>query len=238
MNIDAILWDFDGTLVNSVQKNMNTTKQILSVVSPRLTGVNLPRCLMSEESYHLATKKALNWQDLYLNYYGMTELEMLEAGSLWTEFQHNNNTPVKLFTGIKETINKINLPQGICSQNSSENINKVLLLNELTNKFQSIIGCDDVPVKSQKPDAYGGIMCLKNIFGSELIDKTIFYIGDHEGDVLFAKNVEKELNNKCRVISITPKYSGANIDIWQHKPNFIVETPEGLIELLTTPISL
>jgi len=36
MNIGAILWGYDGTLVNSVPKNINITKQILSEVALRL----------------------------------------------------------------------------------------------------------------------------------------------------------------------------------------------------------
>lgn len=232
MTVDAILWDYDGTLVNSVPKNIDITKQILSIVAPRLSGENLPKYLISEEFYHLANHQAENWQDLYLNYYRMTESEMLEAGALWSEFQLKNTTPVELFSGIKKTINDINLPQGICSQNSSKNIKLVLQQNELNTKFRSIIGYDDIPSKSQKPAAYAGILCLKNIFGSALIDKTIFYIGDHEGDVVFAGNIEKELNNKCRIISITAKYSGANIENWKHKPDFVIENPGNLIDII------
>lgn len=40
MKADAVLWDYDGTLVNSVPKNIDITKQILSSVVPRLSGKN------------------------------------------------------------------------------------------------------------------------------------------------------------------------------------------------------
>ena len=126
MKINAILWDYDGTLVNSVPKNIDITKQILSEVAPRLTKENLPHYLESAASYHIANHQAKNWQDLYVNYYGMSEAEMLKAGAMWADFQLKNTTPVHLFSEIKQTINQIHLPQGICSQNSSENINRVL----------------------------------------------------------------------------------------------------------------
>lgn len=209
MKLDAILWDYDGTLVNSVPKNMDITKQILSIVAPRLTGINLPKYLKSEMDYHIANHQARNWQDLYVNYYGMTENEMLKAGTLWTEHQLKNNTPVKLFAEIKETINQINVPQGICSQNSSENINQVLNKYEISHKFNSIIGYDDIPSTMQKPSSYSGIKCLNQIFKT-LNNKTIIYIGDHEADVEFARNIEKEILNDNRVLSIVVKYSGAN----------------------------
>ncbi len=231
MKIDAILWDYDGTLVNSVPKNIDITKQILSVVAPRLTGDNLPSFLKSEKEYHNANHQSKNWQDLYVNYYGLTEKEMLKAGSLWTEYQLKNTSPVELFKEIKQTIIDISLPQGICSQNSSENINRELEKNNILQKFHSVIGYDDIPSCSQKPNPYSGIKCLEQIFGVT-VDKTIIYVGDHEGDVEFARNLKMELKENNRVISIVAKYSGANTNLWIFKPDFEIETPSDLIEII------
>ncbi|MGC3833651.1 hypothetical protein ACPSKX_04880 [Moritella viscosa] len=83
MKLDAILWDYDGTLVNSVPKNMDITKAILSIVVPHLTGDNLPKYLLSEDLYHEANHGAKNWQDLYVDYYGLSHDEMIRAGSMW-----------------------------------------------------------------------------------------------------------------------------------------------------------
>lgn len=82
MKLDAILWDYDGTLVNSVPKNIDITKNILAEVAPHLTGDNLPRYLRSEADYHYANHAAKNWQALYVYYYGLSQAEMLQAGSL------------------------------------------------------------------------------------------------------------------------------------------------------------
>ena len=231
MKIDAILWDYDGTLVNSVPKNIDITKQILSAVAPRWTAENLPSHLKSEEAYHIANHQSKNWQDLYVNYYGMNETEMLEAGTLWTEYQLKNRFPVKLFTEIKDTINEISLPQGICSQNSSENIHRVLIKNKLSQKFSAIIGYDDIPSDQQKPAAFSGIKCLNQIYGT-LQNKTIIYIGDHEGDVEFARNIETALCENSKVISIAAMYSGANTKLWTYKPDFEIENPTDLLEII------
>jgi len=231
VKIDAILWDYDGTLVNSVPKNMAVTKQILSIVSPQLTGKNLSEYLKSEEAYQIANHRSKNWQDLYLNYYGMTEPEMLEAGTMWTEYQLKNQTPVELFPGIKQTINQIKLPQGICSQNSSDNINQLLEKGNLVHKFSSIVGYDDVPSHAQKPSAYGGLKCLKEIF--ETTDnKIVIYVGDHEADVEFARNIEKKLAKNSKVFAIAAKYSGADTESWTHKPDFEIETPNDLLRIV------
>jgi N-acetyl-D-muramate 6-phosphate phosphatase len=195
MKADAIIWDYDGTLVNSVPKNIDITKQILSVVAPRLTSENLPGWLENEEAYHIANHNAKNWQDLYLNYYGMTEAETIEAGNLWAKFQLNNSTPVSLFPDTEWTVNQLLLPNGICSQNASENISKVLEANNLLEKFNAIIGYSDIPHNAQKPLPAGGIKCLNKIF-TDISNKTILYIGDHEADVMFARNLENELRYK------------------------------------------
>ena len=231
MKIDAILWDYDGTLVNSVPKNIDITKQILSLVASHLTGENLPDYLKSEKAYHMANHQSKNWQDLYVNYYGMTKKEMLVAGSLWTKYQLKNTHPVALFSEIKQTINEISLPQGICSQNSSENIIRVLKNNNLSQKFKAIIGYDDVPSDKQKPSAFGGIQCLKQIYETPQ-NKTIIYIGDHEGDVLFARNIEKELYQNNKVISIVATYSGADTKSWIYKPDFEIENPTDLLQII------
>ncbi len=231
MKIDAILWDYDGTLVNSVPKNIDITKQILSVVAPRLTGVHLPKQLENEKDYHIANHQSKNWQDLYINYYGMTESEMLLAGTLWTEYQLKNLTPVALYSEIKETINQITLPQGICSQNSSENINQVLKKYNLSHKFNSIIGYDDIPSNMQKPSSFSGIKCLNQIFKT-LKNKTIIYIGDHEGDIEFARNIENDITNDNKVISIAVKYSGAITNSWSYKPDFELESPKELLTMI------
>ncbi len=119
MKLDAILWDYDGTLVNSVPKNIDITKAILSIVAPHLTGDNLPKYLHSEANYHYANHAAKNWQELYVDYYGMSHDEMLKAGGLWAEHQEKNQTPVTLFEGIDGVIKEFaQLPHGICSQNS------------------------------------------------------------------------------------------------------------------------
>lgn len=231
MKVDAILWDYDGTLVNSVPKNIAITKQILSIVASHLTGEKLPKQLQSEHNYRIANHQSKNWQDLYVNYYGLTESEMLKAGKLWTEYQLKNTTSVELFSGIKECIQQIMVPQGICSQNSSENIKQVLEQYDLSNSFQAIIGYDDIPSNQQKPAAFSGIACLNQLFKS-LENKTIIHIGDHEADVEFARNLEREIQNETKVIAVIVKYSGSLTDFWKFKPDLEIKSPRELLNFI------
>jgi len=43
MTIDAILWNYDGTIVNSVPKNISITRAIIEEVAPRLSGTSMRR---------------------------------------------------------------------------------------------------------------------------------------------------------------------------------------------------
>jgi phosphoglycolate phosphatase-like HAD superfamily hydrolase len=230
VEIDAIIWDYDGTLVNSALKNIDITRQILARVAPRLSGNGLPKWLKTEQEYHIANHASKNWQDLYLNFYGLTEKETFEAGKLWTEYQLKNTVPVSLFPEISETVRKIDCPQGICSQNSAKNISKLLESANLLDKFKSIIGYDDIPDNAQKPNPHGGIKCLEQII-ENTENKAVIYIGDHEGDIEFARNIEKELKN-IKVISVLVKYSGANPSQWNFKPDFEIDKPGDLLKLI------
>lgn len=232
MKLDAILWDYDGTLVNSVPKNIDITKTILSIVAPHLTGDNLPKYLLSEDLYHEANHGAKNWQELYVNYYGLTHDEMLTAGGMWAEHQEKNQTEVSLFDGIKEVITEYShLNHGICSQNSQTNIRRVLSSNGIQNPFKAVVGYDDVSSGQQKPHPQGGIKCLQSIYGhtdSELI----MYIGDHEADTKFARNLQSELNNNARVISVAAAYSRSEPDSWNTKPDYVAHNVEDLFSII------
>jgi N-acetyl-D-muramate 6-phosphate phosphatase len=228
MKLDAILWDYDGTIVNSVPKNIDITKSILSIVAPRLIGDNLPKYLLSEAAYHHANHAAKNWQELYVNYYGMTESEMQVAGTLWAEHQLSNTTPVKLFSGIDDTVRRLSaIPHGICSQNASKNIRNVLSEAKIDSFFKSVIGYDDVLGDAQKPAAEGGLICLEQLFDSAE-NKTVMYIGDHEADVQFSRNVQAAFGKKLTVISVAAAYSGAVPENWSVKPDFIIRNPSEL----------
>lgn len=232
MTLNAILWDYDGTLVNSAPKNMEITKSILSIVAPHLTGANLPKYLHSEVLYHEANHAAKNWQELYLDYYGLTYDEMLVAGSMWAEHQEKNETKVTLFDGIKTVIERFaRLPQGICSQNSQKNIRRVLFNYEVDTRFHSIVGYDDVPNSSQKPHPFSGIKCVESLLNN-VDSRLLMYIGDHQADVQFARNLQNALGQKSKVISVAAAYSHSEPKTWQWQPDYIAYNVEDLISII------
>lgn len=238
MKLDAILWDYDGTLVNSVPKNIDITKNILTEVAPHLTGDNLPRYLRSEADYHYANHAAKNWQALYVDYYGMSQAEMLQAGSLWAKHQEMNRTAVHFFDGLAQLVATFSaVPHGICSQNSQRNIRSVLAQHGVNEWFHSVVGYDDVPAQMQKPHPCGGLKCLESMFG-QASGRSLIYIGDHEADVQFAHNLQEVLGKDSRVISVAVAYSHSAPERWASSPDHIahdIAELRAILGLYVTP---
>lgn len=231
-NPDAILWDFDGTLADSAARNIAITRQILARVAPRLTGDNLPRYLKNETDYHFANHNADNWRDLYREFFGMTPGEIENAGPLWESYQMLDKTRVTLFNGVAETIGQLShFPQGICSANATRKIWQVLKEHGISSAFRSVIGYEDLPHHHQKPAPDGGLKCLQEIFG-ETRDKTIFYVGDHVADVLFARGLAERLGPTNTVISVVVTHSGANPQLWRVQPDEVINNPAALTALV------
>ncbi len=232
MTVDAIVWDYDGTLVNSAPKNMSITRDILGEVAPRLTGDQLPGCLKSEPAYHEANHGAKNWRELYLDFFGLSEKEADIAGTLWSDYQRKNRTPVLPFEGIIDVIRAFAaVPQGICSQNSADNIKGLLDKERIAPLFRAVVGYEDVPYDRQKPSPDAGLMCLSKMFG-EVRDRTLLAIGDHETDVIFARNISRGLHDSNSVISVAVSYSGAQPERWENRPDRVISDPRELTSFL------
>ncbi len=230
IKVDAILWDFDGTLADSAAKNIAITKQILAKVAPRLTGSKLPLSLQNETDYHAANHGADHWRDLYRDFFGMNDHEVETAGPLWETYQMLDHTAVTLFDGVVDSVNQLShLPQGICSANASANIRQVLKEHGITAAFQSVIGYEDLPHHEQKPAPDGGLKCLQEIFG-QTQDKTIIYVGDHIADVMFARGLDQRLGPSNRVISVVVTHSGAQPERWSEQPDEVIASPSELTD--------
>jgi phosphoglycolate phosphatase-like HAD superfamily hydrolase len=228
--VDAILWDFDGTLADSTAKNISITKTILNQVAPRLTGDNLPRSLQSIAEYHIANHGSEHWRQLYRDYFGMTPSEIEIAGPMWETHQMLDQTEVSLFDGVKDMVKRFSgFPQGICSANASQHIRQVLETHGIDSAFRSVIGYEDLPQNEQKPAPDGGLKCLKEIFG-DTQEKTIVFIGDHIADVIFARGLKQRLSPSNQVISVVVTYSGAVPERWSTQPDWVFDSPAELLD--------
>lgn len=193
-NIQAIIWDYDGTLVDTRLKNYNVTKRIIK----DMTGIDpqtLP-ALESLESYLLANNRAANWRDLYKREFDFSKEQIDYSGKLWTPYQLDNKTPVPFFDGIQNVIQSLKMfPQGIVSQNSKNGIALQLEDNQLQEYFGCIIGYEEVHLDRQKPEPDGLLLCIEKLTNTN--SGLVIYIGDHETDMQCAHKANQQLRDKA-----------------------------------------
>ena len=222
--ICAIIWDYDGTLVDSRQKNLNVSRKIVSKI---LKGdpTEIP-ALSSLSNYHQAHIKATNWREFYKESFEFDENQTDDAGRMWTGYQLEDQTPIPLIDGVEKAIISLRrFPQGIVSQNSRSIIANYLEDNNLLSYFDEIIGYEQVDLKRQKPYPDGLLMCIERLMDSRT--GNVLYVGDHETDVqcaLNANNILSENKAEIKIISVGAFY-GFNVDTsgWSVLPDYQIQ---------------
>ena len=198
--IEAVIWDYDGTLVDTRQKNLNVTREIVSEVLKK-NYEEFP-VLLNLENYEKAHTRSVNWRDLYSHEFQMDEVQTDYAGSLWTKYQLLNTSKVNFYNGLPEIISGLgnDYRQAIVSLNSCANITNTLLQNGLQNYFTTIFGYEEVDFSKQKPDPDALLKCIAHL---NLIESegTIVYVGDHETDTHCVFNANRALGKK-KIVSI------------------------------------
>ncbi len=234
MNVDAVLWDYDGTLVDTICRHFTINKRIFALIKPELKKDKWPLSTSSLEEYKKAEKESKNWRELYMKHFGFSDKQTDKAGNLWSELQLKDQSSITIFEGISNVLKILNfVPHGICSQNCSIKIKNVLKQNEIEQYFKSIIGYKDVAFSKQKPDPESFISCIDQMGLNDF--KTIYYIGDHQEDVRFAKNSEFFLHKKgydCRIVSIAVCYNGLNTQDWDIQPDYKADLVNDIVSII------
>lgn len=233
MKIDAIIWDFDGTLVDSAQKNLNVTRKIIREITGNPPD-DLP-VLRSIETYESAIRDVQNWRELYLNYYGLSPEQTDLAGRLWTDFQLKDETPTPLMKDVKEALHTLDgLPQAVFSQNSKATIKVVLEDNDVIHCFKTIIGYEEVGFNRQKPAPDGLFVCLDELLSNK--HGTVLFVGDHPVDIACAVRANEQMlknGRPVKVVSVGVFYGNrvASRD-WDIQPQVKATHPFDIVNLV------
>ncbi len=232
-NIRAIIWDYDGTLVDTRHKNLNVTRNIIESIIE--TDAEEFSALRSLENYSLANRRASNWRELYRQELNLAEKQIDEAGRLWTVYQLDDNTEVAFFAGIEAVIGELaEFPHGIVSQNSRSGIMQNLAKKQLLPFFKYIVGYEEVDLKKQKPEPDGLLTCMEKL--SALESGYVCYIGDHETDVRCVRAANRVLqkeNVNVKIFSIGACYeSGMDTSTWNTRPDFEAQKVEDILKIV------
>jgi len=231
-NITAIIWDFDGTLVDTSRKNFNVAKQLIEDLTGKKAD-SLP-IFASLEAYNLANLSYKNWREMYKAEYGFSEEETDRAGGLWTEYQLQDDTPIEFFSGLTRVIRLLKeFPQGIVSMNSQSHIKQTLANNKISDLFQFVVGYGEVDMRKQKPEPDGLLLCLKKLMG--LASGYVFYIGDHETDVKCAANANRVLREQkpeVKILTIGAFYGSGKSGNNSLEPDYRANQTEEITDII------
>lgn len=228
----AIVWDYDGTLVDSRHRNLSVNRSIIE----GLTGRSWQdfETLHSVEHYDAAVARCTNWRDFYQREFGLREDMLESAGRMWTRCHLTDETPVEPFAGVPETLQALaHLPHGIVSQNSQQIIQGTLGPLGLGARFEHVIGYEQVAPGRQKPAPDGLLDCLERM--TALGPGAAFYVGDHPTDAMCVARARQEMTARgleIDVRSIAVLYGGESVDGWPEAPDFLARAPEEIVGIV------
>jgi len=228
----AVLWDFDGTLADTRQRNLSVNRRIVQEVTGR--DWRDISALSSVEAYLAAWNRVSNWRQLYLDAFGLSQEQLEIASQRWAPCQLDDTTEVPLFPGIAEALHELRrYPQAVVSQNDRSIIVQVLEANGVARYFSAVVGFSEVPIDRQKP-APDGLFRAIEILGVQE-PATALYIGDHETDILCAANANRDLTalgRDLRFRSVAALYpADGHIADWRVLPDDRIDDPSQLAQL-------
>jgi len=234
-NIKAIIWDYDGTLVDSRIKNLNVTRKIIEKATGKKYS-DFP-ALANLPDFEKAHQQSENWRDFYFREFNFTEEQTNQFGPWWTEFQLSDNTNIELYPGVFQLLSALKkYPQAIVSQNSRDNILNLVQNQNIEDIISCVVGFEEVKINRQKPYPDGLLKCLNNIASSKT--GVIFCIGDHETDIQLAHNTNKYFSNNgshIKVISIGAFYIfPTDTSNWTYKPNYEANSTEDVLDIINS----
>lgn len=230
--LTAVIWDFDGTLVDTRRRNYLVVRRLLAELAERDPDA-IP-ALRSPEVYEAVQRRYANWRDLYIGEFGFSEEETDRLGSQWTRYQLADDTPAPVFDGIGTVLAALGfLPHGVVSMNGRSQIARSLREANLHHAFRWIVGWEDVSIRRQKPEPDGLLACLEGLTG--LAAGAALYVGDHETDTQCAANARRALATRgaaVRIVTVAARFvGGADPTGWAHRPDYVAESPHDVIEI-------
>lgn len=228
----AIVWDFDGTLVDTRAKNMRVNQRIIEEVTGKpAADFEVMSC---QEIYDRAQRSSVNWREFYRLHFGLSEKETDRAGARWTPYQLSDGTPTPPLQGIPETLGLFDgIPQGVVSQNCSSNIKSTLSSHGLSAFFGCIIGYTEVANLQQKPAPDGLLLAIDQL--TDFAAGVVIYVGDHETDLNTVHNANRALQQRdlpVTVVSVAALYGMNGLqEGWTDLADYRAKAPRDVVEI-------
>ena len=220
---DAVIFDFDGVILDSFSDQFKWFSHICSVLDKDFPYSSLDQF---RQDYREPV-----YPDMYtfLGFYWVTEKD-----TIWREYNyHKANADIKIFDGIDSVVKRLydkGHTLAIASSNTHEAIYKHLDEHGMAGYFNAIVGKDDLPVEGGEPLLKPHPACILLAL-DKLSCKPgdAFYIGDQPSDIIAARNVADSLGEAVPVMAVTYGFA-AEKDLIELKPDYVVRSPEEILD--------
>ena len=168
-NINTLLFDLDGTLLDSFAVHLEVFKKTFAQFDIQLT-----------EEYFLSNYSP-NWYKTY-EALGLRKEDWTAADVFW--LKEAEKKTARLFSGVNETLIELNRSYtlGLVTSGSKSRVVRDLKATGIAHFFKIIVTGDDI--KTPKPSPEGLELALRNL--NKKADEAV-YIGDSSADCEMAK---------------------------------------------------
>jgi phosphoglycolate phosphatase-like HAD superfamily hydrolase len=170
MRYDLIVWDFDGTLADSLEVSVRT----YNALAPRFG---------CKPVADVAAARGLNTTTL-LKQHGVTLFKLPRMIKAFLAAQRDHMTAIRLFPGVPEVLRDLRgrgLRLGVLSSNAKPNILACLDANGVADVFEFVVGY---------PRLFGKAKALRRLLKTTAVPRDrALYVGDEARDVAAAREV-------------------------------------------------
>lgn len=201
-NLRAVLFDWDGTLVDSAEASFRCFEAVLGPL-----GVAFDR-VRFQQTY------SPNWYKTY-EALGLRQDLWGEADLRWTQQYARESR--QLIPGARQALQRLaaaGLPQALVTSGNRERVKRDLAVLEVSAFFRTVVCAEDV--ERRKPHPEGLLMALGHL---GLETATVAYVGDSPEDVemaraagVFAVGIPGGFPNRDALRASAPDLWAANLD--------------------------
>jgi len=211
MRFKAVLFDWDGTLYDSIDASFKIYEELFK----KYANLDLT-CDYFRKTFIVDYHK-------YYSMHGISESRWGEVDNLWLERFNEMEGNIHLFPGVKEILEKLlgkGIKIGLVSNGTGGRIKSEMRKNRIEKCFSAVITDDEI--KDFKPNPIG----VKHALGKIGVNASeAIYIGDMAEDVQAGKNAGTS------TAAVT--WGAHSLErLLPAKPDYIVKKPKELLEIL------
>lgn len=209
LKVDTVLFDLDGTLLNSNALIIDSFKYVFES--------EFPNRVITKEEYLSFIGPSL-WAS-----FSKYEQDKEKVDAFVLKYKEHNESihdAVKSFDGAEwllKRLKELNYKIGIVSSKMHEMVLRGLRVNDLDKYVDVVVGYDDV--KKHKPNKEPLQKAMTLLNGRKAV-----YIGDHPDDIRAGKNAD--------MITCGVSYSWHYEKLKLEEPDFIVENLKEILEVI------